>query len=515
MVFDTRTLQSLSALADVVGEYTAPGRSRVELTDQQKRDACMLRYLHGWHADHIVEALGIANANYAFNWRENVVEALEDCAASDYWNGQQIRLSPGIQISAEGTNEYGAARTTALRNAVAQVLIANPAQRNAAEKTKSQRRGEDIPGTSLMDKAFAIIDRQIADGSFRGERPREPGRQNINRYIRDLEALGFVWEGAGRTQIMASMPDGLRILVDQEIQRQCQAQIDAGGAEIQRGERIRLAPLNYSLIARNVYNNLVVDERFGAKLGDLGYPPIQVGYVRDVCQQAGITTDIRRTLAEQIADEDNLALVVEEKRKDPLASAWQVHQRSGLQHPVVEGIFDRLGYPRAGRELRRRDIRNMIFQAHDEGKTVDEILANSEVLREYYKDNVLGPEEAVLGVLRRAGKTPHTKETIEITLREERRAPLVAANIKATLIAWLNDLKEQRSFGRLYLAIPETPVLAELLGESEALVSEAIGLLLAEERPIIQIINGVVQIPGYIQTRFSRGEISRWEFSAN
>ena len=83
MVFDTRTLKSFNALADVVGEYTAPGRSRVEMTDQQKRDACMWRYLHGWHAEHIAEALGLANANYAFNWRENVTEALEECALSD------------------------------------------------------------------------------------------------------------------------------------------------------------------------------------------------------------------------------------------------------------------------------------------------------------------------------------------------------------------------------------------------------------------------------------------------
>ena len=160
------------------------------------------------------------------------------------------------------------------------------------------------------------IDDQIERGRSEAT-PRPPGRQNLNRYIRAMEALGFRWEGAGRTQIMASMPDDIRILVDSEIQRQCQAQIDAGGAEIQRGEKVRKVPLNYSLIARNVYNNLVVDERFGETLGDLGYPPIEVGYVREVCQKAGITADIRKTFAEQAADEANIKAVQNERAKRP------------------------------------------------------------------------------------------------------------------------------------------------------------------------------------------------------
>ena len=148
MVLDRQTLSSLYDMANVVREYIFPGRSRVELTDQQKQDGCMLRYLHGWHVNHIVEALGVANSNYSHNWEDNMLEALEECALSDYWNTQQIRLSPGAQISKEGTNQYGAARFSALRNAIAQVLISDPT----------------VPSTSLMDKAFAVIDRQINDG---------------------------------------------------------------------------------------------------------------------------------------------------------------------------------------------------------------------------------------------------------------------------------------------------------------------------------------------------------------
>jgi len=499
MVFDTRTLSSFSALADVVGEYTTPSRSRVEMTDQQKKDACMLRYLHGWHAEHIAEALGLANANYAFNWRENVTEALEECALSDYWNGQQIRLSPGQQISAEGTNQYGEARTTALRNAVAQILVASPGTRTAGTK--------DMPGTSLMDKAFTVIDRQIADGSFRGERPKPPGRQNLNRYIRDMEALGFIWEGAGRTQIMADLPTDIRVLVDSEIQRQCQAQLDAGGVEIQRGERTRLAPLNYSLIARNIYNNLVISERFGDTMESMGYPALLPGYVRDVCQKAGITTDIRRTLAEQAADQTNIKLVQDERVNDPRSTAWQIYQRTGIQLPIVEMILDNLGLPRSGRGFTTTQVRSIILKAHGEGLSPEQMLGRFPELVEYFKDNVKPAAEVIGQILKRAGETPITEKARLAEQTQERRVPLVAANIRATLLAYLTDMQEQRSFGRLLLRIPGTADLAELLNEPESLVTEAIGMLLAEETPIIQIIDGVVQIPSIIQVKFGRGEI--------
>ena len=509
MVFDTRTLSSFSALADVVGEYTAPGRSRVEMTDQQKRDACMWRYLHGWHAEHIAEALGLANAKYAYNWRENVTEALEECALSDYWNTQRIRLSPGRQISAEGTNPYGEARSTALRNAVASILVTDPTTRTAGEKDVSQRRGEEIPGTSLMEKAFVIIDRQIANGSFRGQRPSPPGRQNLNRYIRDMEALGFVWEGAGRTQIMADLPENVRALVDAEIQRQCQAQLDAGGAEVQRGTSIRQAPLNYSAIARNVYSDLVISEQFGDTMESMGYPAINQGYVREVCQKAGITVDVRRPLTEQVKDETNIKLVTDAREKDPRATSWQIFQQTGIQLPIVEIILDNLGLPRAGRKQTTTEIRAIILEAHDNEKlTIPGMLEKHPELAEYFAETVTGAVSSIRQVLRRAGRTPLTEQRIETEQAEERRIPLVASNIKATLFAWLNDLASQQSFGRLYLAVPSPAELAELLNESESLVSEAIGLLLAEERPIIQILDGVIQIPGHVQSRFERGELS-------
>jgi hypothetical protein len=515
MVFDTRTLNSFSALAGVVGEYTTPSRSRVEMTDQQKRDACMLRYLHGWHAEHIAEALGLANANYSFNWRENVTEALEDCAASDYWNRQQIRLSPGQQISAEGTNLYGEARTSALRNAVAQILVANPTTRTAATKDKSQRLGQDIPGTSLMEKAMAVIDKQIEDGSYRGEKPIAPGRQNLNRIIRDMEALGFIWEGAGRRQIMADLPPDVRLLVDAEIQRQCQAQIDAGGAEVQRGERVRVAPMNYSAIARNIYSTLVISEQFGDTMESMAYPTITPGYVRDVCQKAGITTDIRRTLAEQAEDESNIKLVQDERAKDPRSSSWQIFQRTGIQLPIVEMILDNLGLPRAGRGYSTTEIRNIILQAHGEGLSAEQMLEKHPELIEYFKDNVNPAVDVIGQILTRAGETPITEKTRVAEATEERRRPLVVERLRAGIVGFVRSMESQQSFGRLYLAVPSVQDLAASMNETESLVTEAIQLLLAEPAPIIQMIDGVVQVPGFTQLRIQRGDVSRWEFSAN
>ena len=76
-------------------------------------------------------------------------------------------------------------------------------------------------------------------------------------------------------------------------------------------------------------------------------------------------------------------------------------------------------------------------------------------------------------------------------------------------------MESQRSFGRLYLAVPPVQDLAKGLNESESLITAAIQLLLAEPSPIIQMIDGVVQVPSYTQLRIQRGDVSRWEFSAN
>jgi hypothetical protein len=87
--------------------------------------------------------------------------------------------------------------------------------------------------------------------------------------------------------------------------------------------------------------------------------------------------------------------------------------------------------------------------------------------------------------------------------------------MRTTIIDWVHDMEDQRSFGNLYLAVPPIRDIAERMNESESLITEAIQLLLAEPSPIIQVIDGVVQVPGYTQLRIQRGGVSRWEFSAN
>ena len=137
-------------------------------------------------------------------------------------------------------------------------------------------------------------------------------------------------------------------------------------------------------------------------------------------------------------------------------------------------------------------------------------------LMAYFKDTVVGPAQAIRQILRRADKTPLTEEIIEAEQTEERRAPLVASNIKATLIEWLKDMQNERFFGeRLYLAIPTVAELSEALSESESLVSEAINMLLNEANPIINQAGQDIIVPAHIQARIKRGVISRWAYSAN
>jgi len=494
MVLDTRAIASLDDLADVLRGYVSPGRSRIELTPKQKEDGCMMRYLHGWHVHHIVEALGIANANYSHNWEDNMMEALEECALSDYWNTQRLRLSPGDQISAEGPNPYGGARMSALRNAMAQILVADPKARNARTKDKDKK---DIPGTSLMERSFVIIDSQIEDGSYRNTRPAVPGRQNINRYIRDMEELGFVWEGAGRTQIMAGLSPEHKEAIDNEIRRQCRQQLSEG-ATITRGKRTRAVTLNYSAIARNVHSKFILDEQSQETMASLGIPAIQPSYVLTLCQDANITVTIRKPVKGQVEDEGNIKLVSDMQKANPTYSAWQIHQRTGLSFEVVEGIFDNLGLPRTGREHTEGDIRAIILKAHDdESLTIQGMIEKHSELAVHFKDNVLGVTEAVRAILLRLGKTPHTDITLAAETTEERRLPLVAGQVKGAFLYWLRSRDQQwrdrvsGNLGRVQNPAEPTGLsvaeLAASKGETLEFMEKVVTLLVAETPQLIAI----------------------------
>ena len=484
MVFDTQTLKSFSDLAGVIGGYTTPGRLTTPLTQDQKRDACLMRYTHNWHAHHIAEALGILEAKTARHAEEDILEALEECALSDYWNRQQVRLQPGVQISVAGGSTYAAFRTSAIKDAMARLLITNP-------KLSTKDLGEAVNRD---------IDRQIDSGQFLGQKPFIPGVNELAGWIRELEAEGFVWEGRRRGEGVAGLPEDVRTLVDAEILRQC-AEAQIAGT------------LNYAQIAKDVYSKFVLDEEFGDTLESLRYDVIRTSYVGALCRVEGVTTGITmKPVAEQAADPKLIAEVKRLKAANPNWSNLRVATEMGTHAGVTAAIFNSLGLPLNPRGMRPKDLRELVLKAHNEEKlSVNQMIEKYPQIGTYFATGSVKVRDAVVRLLSVAGLTPYTEEAITVQQTQERRAPLVAANLKATLLAWLKDMKDsQPNFGRLYLAIPSPAELAsDFLNEPEALVAEAIGMLLAEERPIIHIdANGVIQIPDSVQNRFRRGELS-------
>ena len=99
---------------------------------------------------------------------------------------------------------------------------------------------------------------------------------------------------------------------------------------------------------------------------------------------------------------------------------------------------------------------------------------------------------------------------------QERLAPKYASIIKTEIIAMVKAMENQRFFGeRLLIRIPDISELSEALTQPESLVTEAMNMLLNEANPIIRREGRDIIVPNPIQRRISRGEISRWEFSAN
>jgi hypothetical protein len=266
--------------------------------------------------------------------------------------------------------------------------------------------------------------------------------------------------------------------------------------------------LNYSAIARDVSSKFIIDEQLQDTLEDMGYPAVNAGYVRDVCQKAEITADVRRPVTVQIADEANIKLVKDERKKDPRATAWQIYQRTGLRLPIVEGILDAQGLPRAGRGYSTRDIRGIILKAHDEKLTPQGMLDKHPELVEYFKDNVNPATEVIRQILRRANKTPHTDITLEAAVAEERRIPLRAAQLKSVFIAHLRFWDEpelERIRGNLTRAQRPGSLsedtgytvdsLAASLNETPELIRRALALLEAEDMPLIAISGDDIVFP--------------------
>jgi hypothetical protein len=324
-----------------------------------------------------------------------------------------------------------------------------------------------------------------------------PGRQNLNRYIREMVALGFVWEGAGRTQIMADLPDEYKKAIDNEILRQCRQQVTEG-ATVTRGKRTRAVPLNYTAIARDVHSKFILDEQHKDTMASLGYPAILPSYVLTLCQDANITVTLRKPVKGQVTDEGNIKLVSDMQKANPTYSAWQIHQRTGLSFEVVEGIFDNLGLPRTGREHTEGDIRAIILKAHDdESLTIQGMIEKHSELAVHFKDNVLGVAEAVRAILLRLGKTPHTDITLAAETTEERRLPLVAGQVKGAFLYWLRSRDQQwrdrvsGNLGRVQNPAEPTGLsvaeLAASKGETLEFMEKVVALLVAETPQLIAI----------------------------
>ena len=492
MVLDARTIDSLHALAAVVQEYVSPNetpakRSRRPLTSEQMIDACFLRWNYGWHAWHIAEAMGLAVPPYTNNWEDNIVEALEQCAQSDYWNTQGIRLKTAPswedQTTLEGTQVYAKARVSAIRNAYVQVLWNDPSIRS-----------RDIP-----PRADKIITDFIEAGTFRGQRPLLMSRQTVNGLIREITQLGFVWEGAGRTQIMALLSEEQHQRVDAEILRQCE---EAGG-KITYGRWVSEGgevPINYSQIARDVWSKFLFDPEGhpGETLEKFEVPAILPSYVLTLCQGAGVTEKYRVLFTDFAAKEENQKRVKDLRDADPTISVERIMDATGFNRYQVNAIYDALGISHGlVGQAEVDEIRDIAIRLYDELQlTTAQMYDQSAVIRGRYR-NKHNAESSLRSLLVASGRTPITRVIQEAT----RRLPAVAGQIKSIFLSYLRNLPEEekemirstvaRSLSAGFRWAYETqitaPILAEWIRESPELTQQALDLLFAEPSPLIAL----------------------------
>ena len=219
-------------------------------------------------------------------------------------------------------------------------------------------------------------------------------------------------------------------------------------------------------------------------------------------------------MAEQAADPKLIAEVKRLKAANPDWSNLRVATEMGTHAGVTAAIFNNLGLPLNPRGMRPKDLRELVLKAHNEEKlTITQMIEKYPQIGTYFATTgKVKVRDGVVRLLSVAGLTPYTEEAVIVQQTQERRTPLVAAEIRRIIIGWLRNpkLEEQNpAFGQnLLLRIPDNERIAQLTGESESLVSDAMGLLLAEERPIIQLLEGIIQGPAHVQLRAKRGESS-------
>jgi hypothetical protein len=565
MVFDTKTLDSFSALAGIIGEYNSP--SQIVLEQKQQDQACRLRKEFGWHARHIAEALGFGPVVVAERYAPKVLEAIEGCTTRGGWGGAEIdarRPRPTLEegplrdrlnlrgraardrlteeeATLEGTNRFGEVRTTARSNAIVEAALRPEILPFYGEG--GRKAGYKKTSAELAAEADIIIRDQKRAGHYPGLNYRKLSNQTVLAVIKDLVATGlFTWEGSRRARGIEEMPVEERAKVDAEILRRAR-------------EQAKLTPYRppkgfYTELERDIHKTFPCCGPDGTETMDkFGWSPFTQSYANRTIGAVkppifSGPVGIGSAAEAAIDDPENIKAVKEAigDSKELAHSIIDIRRKTGLTRTVVEVILKNLGYMSGADHVEA--VRKIILPFHDNEKlTVPQMWDKSPELRRLLTGETDPPKPKIVrtasgtrpvevdkvrlrGIQRIRGflvdstppRVPWTGATLEAELGEaenQRRTPLVVERLRAGIVGFVHSMESQRSFGRLFLAVPPVQDLAKGLNESESLITAAIQLLLAEPSPIIQMIDGVVQVPSYTQLRIQRGDVSRWEFSAN
>jgi hypothetical protein len=551
MVFDTKALNSFSALAGVIGEYTSPSEfdtpSAVRLlTQEEENQACRLRKEFGWHAQHIAEAIGAASGASARAWQGRVLDAIVGCTTRGGWGGAEIdakKPRPALEegslrdrrnlrgqaardrldeeeATLEGTNRFGEFRRSARTNAIIEAAL-RPEVRSFYGKG-ARKAGYQRTAIELAADANSIITQQKRDGHYPGLDYSKIGATYITTALKDLIDSGlFVWEGRVHSPGMSQLGEGEREKVDAEILRRLREQEELTPTESPYGFFVK--------VQKDVYSTFPCCGLDGKEsMEAFGYTPIALQYTLNLSVANNLFGGPQGRLGTRsrvFADDPKNQQAVKDAIGDAaLPIITEIMRKTGFKTKDVERILGKLGY--ATQKNRNDDIRAIILPLHDDQHlTVTEMYDETPALRKLYEwttrlsaiQNIssLITHTPVLSGPRRVPWTQARKSAALGEAENQRRTPLVAERLRAGIVGFVHSMESQRSFGRLYLAVPSVQDLATGLNESESLITEAIQLLLAEPAPVIQMIDGVVQVPDYTQLQIQRGDVSRWEFSAN
>jgi len=489
MVLDTRTLDSLYALADVVRDYTTPSRGSRELTDEEKDQACRLRAEHGWHAWHIAEALGLgpgtsskAGVGRAWGWEENVVEALEGCMYRRDWGGSSGRLIRGLgrtaargeelhpsEVTVEGPNDLGGFRTTARRNAIIQAFL-SPGQTGTPDIPGAGGRarqigrpmikaGRDKSPKEIVAQANAIIANEIRGGLYKGIEMTDAREPNVTTLARELGDL-IDWQGRLRILGIDELPEEEKQKIDAEFVRRCKEQAKITPERPPRGW--------YGDLANDVYLTFKCCGPDGNEtMEEFGYQPIQRQVPAHICRDDEKIFKSRSSFKAQVDDPSN-----QKKVKDAIAGLTtppvveKVMKQTGFTRRLVIGILAELGHQTLS--ARNAALKKIIMPLHTVSKlTPAQIWDHSPELQKLMPDRA----DAAHQIWQLLMSDKHVPWTAAL-LRAERQVPELAFNIKDILLAHLRGFDDdevkriQGNLDRVQLYFEETNISVDDMAQS-------------------------------------------------